>query len=148
MTRIAGKPAYCASCFGTPDGRYVDFEAAYDGPVIPGTPEPVPVDDLILCEGCLQEAFDLLDPQGLKETIAKLSAAVEDAESTIKERDRAIQGFRNSTNALVDTSVRRNPGKPHFEGLPPEMRKEFVSQQYKRKGSSPAGKRKKEETPA
>lgn len=71
------KPGFCSSCFNSsPELRYVDFDAAWDGPVIidpeRGTakiwPGGVPSsnDDLYLCESCVQRATEIL---GLKATL-------------------------------------------------------------------------------
>lgn len=141
MTKLAeSRPPFCASCFQHPDGRSVDFEAAYDGPVIPGTPEPVPVDDLILCEECLAEAFALLDPQNMRETIAELTQLLLDAQAEIKAKDKAIRGFNFTTSELIEHPVAKVPGKPKLEGVPPEVRKQITKALYARRGTTPAPK--------
>lgn len=143
MTKIAApQPPYCASCFQKPEGRCVDFEAAYDGPVVPGTPEPIPVDDLVLCESCLEEAFALLDPKGLRETIEELSQLLVDSQAEVDAKDKAIQGFRASTNELIDHPVASFPGKPKLEGVPPEVRKTITQNRFKRNGTTSASKKK------
>jgi hypothetical protein len=145
MTKIAKPlPPYCAACFQKPEGRCVDFEAAYDGPVIPGTPEPIPVDDLILCENCVSEAFSLLDPQNMKETITELTQIVADLKKDIAAKDKAIRGFNFTTSELIEHPVARVKGKPKLEGVPPEVRKQITKGLYERRGttSSPKGKAK------
>jgi hypothetical protein len=144
MSKLADtRPPFCASCFQFPgEKRCVDFEAAYDGPVIPGTPEPVPVDDLVLCEDCLAEAFDLLDPQGLKETISELTQLLLDAQSEIQAKDKAIRGFQFTTSELIEHPVAKFPGKPRLEGVPEEIRKQITKNLYARRGTSPAPKKK------
>src|ERR1044072_10051488 len=112
MTKLADPtPACCAACFNAVDERYVNFEAAYDGPVIPGTPVPVPVDDLFICESCLNAAFDLLDPQGLKQTISALEEEVRTSHQELDAKDKIIQGLRSTTNELVEHPVKTFPGK-------------------------------------
>lgn len=141
MSKLADSPpAYCASCFNAPgpDHRFVDFEAAYDGPVIPGTPVPVPVDDLVICEGCLQEAFTILDPQGLKETIASLEETVKALIDDVDAKDKIILGFRSTTNELIDHPVRGFPGKRKLEGVSPEVRELITKARYARAGTSTA----------
>jgi len=118
----------------------VDFEAAYDGPVIPGTPEPVPVDDLILCEDCLSEAFALLDPQNLRATINELTEIVTGLQAEIKAKDKAIRGFNFTTSELIEHPVAKVPGKPRLEGVPPEVRKQITKALYARRGTTPAPK--------
>jgi hypothetical protein len=137
MTKVAEvRPSHCACCYGQPEGRYVDFEAAYDGPVIPGTPEPVPIDDLILCESCLAEAFVLLDPDGLRITIGELEQVVADLLSDNEAKDRAIQGFRSTTNELIDHPVASFPGKPKLEGITDELRERITKARYERSSRS------------
>lgn len=61
--RIAERnPAYCSSCYGQyVDKKHIDFEAAWDGPVVnPKEAIKVAIDDLVLCEGCVREAAKLL----------------------------------------------------------------------------------------
>lgn len=141
MTKLAGKPPFCASCFQQDDVRYVDFEAAYDGPVIPGSPANIPVDDLVLCENCLKTAFNLLDPQGKNETIAELVQMVEQLQGEVAAKDKAIQGSRATINELVDHPVASFPGKPRLEGLEPEVRARITKARYDRNGTSPASKK-------
>lgn len=134
MTRIASpRPAYCASCFNAVEERYVDFEAAYDGPVIPGTPEPIPVDDLVICEPCLLEAFNILDPQSKNQTIEELTAIIAAQQAQLDAKDKAILGFRASTNELIDNPVAPLPGRPKLEGLPDDVRELINTRRYGKK---------------
>lgn len=136
MTKLSSKPAYCASCFQQESVRYVDFEAAYDGPVVPGTPVPIPVDDLVLCENCLGEAFALLDPQNLRETIEELKNLLMDAYNSIDAKDKAIQGSKATITELIDFPVAKFPGKPKLEALPEEVREEITRARFRRRGTS------------
>jgi hypothetical protein len=141
MTKIADpQPPYCASCFQKPEGRVVDFEAAYDGPVIPGSPEAIPIDDLVICESCLAEAFDLIDPQNLRETITELVQMLEDSEREIVAKDKAIRGSHFTITELIDHPIAKFPGKPKLEALSPEDREKVTKGLYARRGTSPAPK--------
>lgn len=132
MTKLADPtPAYCASCFNKPEGRCVDFEAAYDGPVIPGAVNH-PVDDLIICEDCLVEALQILDPQNLKETIKSLEQILKDQQSELDAKDRMIQGFRSTTNELVEHPVKVFRGKPTLEGVSDEVKTLITQARYGR----------------
>lgn len=131
MTKIASKPAYCASCYQQDPVRYVDFEAAYDGPVIPGAPH-VTVDDLIICENCLGSAFALLDPKGKDQTIAELEQVVKDLTAEVQAKDKAIQGFQSTTNELIDHPIKKFPGKPKLEGVSEEVRRLITQGRYER----------------
>lgn len=117
----------------------MDFEAAYDGPVIPGSPN-VPVDDLILCEDCLAEAFAILDPANLKETIGELTQIVLDQQKELDAKDKVIQGLRSTTTELIEHPVKSFTGKPKLEGVPPEVREKITRARYERRGTSPAPK--------
>lgn len=142
MTRLADtRPPYCAACFQRPaDLRCVDFEAAYDGPVVPGQPEPVPVDDLVICERCLSEAFAILDPQGLKETIAELEKAVLAQAEEIRAKDKAVKGAKFTISELERFAVQPIEGKPALIGVSEEVRKVLTRGLYERRGTSAAAK--------
>ena len=149
MTRLADrKPTYCASCFQQENVRHVDFEAAYDGPVLDGESHKVAIDDLILCENCLSEAFTLLDPQGLKETISELTTLLKEAQAELDAKDRAIRGFQASTNELIDHPIAKFPGKPKLEGVPDEVREEITRNRFKRRGTTPDPTQKKKKATA
>lgn len=52
-------PVYCSSCFNqNPKAVHVDFEVAWDGPVINTDGLRVPIDDLYVCESCLESAYN------------------------------------------------------------------------------------------
>ena len=137
MTRLADrKPPACACCYQQKDCRYVDFEAAYDGAVIPGTPEPVPVDDLIICEGCLEEAFSILDPQGLRQTIEELTALLREANTALDAKDRAIKGAESTITELVEHPVAKLTGRPSLRAVSEEVREEITRNRLKRRGST------------
>lgn len=144
MTKIADtRPPYCSSCFAHPgDLRCVDFEAVYDGPVVPGTPEPVPVDDLILCERCLAEANAILDPQGLKETIHELEQVIRDQADEIRAKDKAVKAAKFTISELEPFAVGKIPGKPALIGVSDEVRKIITQKLYERGPTSPKSDRK------
>lgn len=71
-------PSHCSACFQQfPGVRHVDFEVAYDGPVIPGSP-PVAIDDLIVCEPCLTSAGRVLGLVRDDEVVARAEQAEAD----------------------------------------------------------------------
>lgn len=80
MRLAESTPILCSSCYGQyPDRRHVDFEAAWDGPVV-GSEFKMSVDDLILCEDCVRQAaklIGLVEPEG---TEAKYRAAKQELE--------------------------------------------------------------------
>lgn len=142
MTKLAdSRPPFCASCFQQPQGRYVDFEAAYDGPVI-GTDFPQPVDDLVICEGCLAEAFSILDPQGLTQTIAELEQVVRDQAQEILDKDKAVKGAEFTISELVKYSnvIGKIPGRPKLIGVQDDVRKIITQRMFERRGTTSAPK--------
>ena len=126
MTKLADfPPAACAVCFQAgSEKRYVDFKAAYDGPVLTledGRKQPI--DDLVICEGCLMEAFALLDPQELKQEIEMLLGVVQAQDKEIEARDRIIKRLEGTTAELVEHPIRPTKGSAHYLGIPPDVKK-------------------------
>jgi hypothetical protein len=90
-------PAACASCFGQyPDRTHIDFEAAYDGPVINSDDNiKMPVDDLIVCDECLQQAARLL-PNEQGERIKELERELEGQRERLVGKDVYIRQLEES----------------------------------------------------
>lgn len=101
MTRIAGTPpAACAACYGQyPEMLHVDFEAAYDGPVIEGS-QRVYIDDLVLCEGCVREAARLVGMVEETKRIAALEREAAEQRARADDAERRLTNFRRATAAL------------------------------------------------
>jgi len=77
---VSERTEHCAACYGQyTDRRYVDFEAAYDGPVLDGAIK-VAIDDLVICEHCLQAAAKMIG-------LVKAPDLVKALEETTKERN-------------------------------------------------------------
>jgi len=98
--KLTNTPAYCSGCYGAnPEQAHVDFEAAWDGPTIQdrNTAEGIDaivIDDLILCEGCLRAAGELIGLQDPDKTLEALKLS--NAE--------VIQLRKDYAQALVYTS--------------------------------------------
>lgn len=91
MAKIAeSAPPACAVCHGQyPDRRHVDFEVAYDGPVLDGAAR-VMIDDLIMCEDCLRigaRLVGLIDAPGLRGKLDGRQQEIERLEAALLERD-------------------------------------------------------------
>lgn len=86
MPRLVSSAPRCAACHDQKlRDRHVDFEVAYDGPVIPGA-QPHPIDDLVICEPCLIRAARLIglsDPHELRERLAAVETQRDDAEQAL-----------------------------------------------------------------
>jgi hypothetical protein len=51
-------PVYCSCCFQQQPGQvHIDFQVAWDGPVINEDGLRVPIDDLYLCRNCIETAY-------------------------------------------------------------------------------------------
>jgi hypothetical protein len=103
-------PPACAVCYQQHVNRtHVDFEVAYDGPVIPGA-VPRPIDDLIVCEKCLADAAKLI---GLTRE-DMLRAQVDELTA---QRDTAVQlaaGHQAYSNQLEAALALRPEGAIEF----------------------------------
>lgn len=105
-------PVKCSGCFSTKrDQPHVDFESAWDGPLIdPERPRSGHIDWLVLCQDCLARAHALLPEQrdrhaALKAENAQLRAQVEEAE--------------NYASKVEDALSYRPPTRPRKPGPKP-----------------------------
>jgi hypothetical protein len=108
----AGKAFHCANCFGQYlDRRYVEFPAAFDGPVVnqiavvsaPGV-EPVAIDDLVLCEECVKVAAGMLGlerPSDLTQRVLELEAEVEKHRQAREDSEVALHDMHVAHRSLV-----------------------------------------------
>lgn len=125
-------PPFCSSCFQqNSELTYIDFEAAYDGPVIPGSPV-ISVDDLNLCERCLNAAFALLDPQGTNQENERLLDALELAEAEIAKKDQLIVRMERTLSEIIDHPVETSHGVQHYAGVRDEVRQYLNTRRRKR----------------
>lgn len=54
-------PAYCTGCYGQyPEKTYVEFDGAFDGPVVNTDGLKQVVENVVLCEDCLRSAAKLI----------------------------------------------------------------------------------------
>ena len=78
-------PPHCSGCFAQkPAESHVDFESAWDGPVLQahgGGQSAVAIDDLILCETCLRSAGALLPDVETDDEVAALRERLADLEA-------------------------------------------------------------------
>jgi predicted Rdx family selenoprotein len=141
VTKLASVPPFCASCFQAgSDKRYVDFDAAYDGPVLElpdGRKQTI--DDLVICETCLAEAFRLLpqDDSAKDRRIAELEELVENMQADINSKDGTIQRFGITVDELIKHPIKRQAGYAEPAGVPDEVR-EFIKGRRKIRMKAPA----------
>lgn len=130
--RLAGsdKPVRCSVCLQPPcafepQPEYVNFEAAYDGPVVSDPnnlvegPPNVYIEKIVICDDCIRQAANLLGYEkvaGLQEHVASMEAYVDQLEADAKNKDRTISDLSHTVGSLIDSPVKRPPGRPQFKG--------------------------------
>ena len=122
------KPPFCAACFQHSTDTHVDFEASYDGPVIEKDGIKTPVDDLILCESCVRSAANLLgmlDPEMLLKLIQDAEGEIRELRNEVEKKDKVISDLTYTNGALAEFPVKRRQGRPHFKGVPQEVKDEL-----------------------
>ena len=127
------RPAYCACCYQAPtvDQRnvYVDYEAAYDGPVIPGAADPVVIDDMILCEDCVKAAASLVGYEpgaDLRGENTEKDKRIAELEIELRAKDKAIVHLNDTIDGVIDFPIKRPGGKSRITG--PDSRNEELAQ--------------------
>lgn len=110
-------PSYCAACFGQkPEVPHIDFEAAYDGPVIEvGNGIKVTIDDLIICEQCLAVAVKLLGydkEEELRAENKELGEALEKMDESNRTQGALILDLEASIKKLASDEIKRPAGRP------------------------------------
>lgn len=85
--RLADDKSICSCCFQQrPDLAHVDFDAAWDGPVIDqANGMKQTIDDLVLCEQCLRSGAELLDDPR-DDRMAELRRRVVDLEELLSKQ--------------------------------------------------------------
>jgi hypothetical protein len=116
----------CANCYTQdPDRRYVDFGAAYEGPVLPASVNVagaigVSVDDLVLSEGCLAEAAELVglqdttEGQRENERLERQCREAEDQLAAVLAHGEQLRACLRSARTLaeVGAETRRRSSRP------------------------------------
>jgi hypothetical protein len=110
-------PAYCSACFGArPGEKHIDFEAAYDGPVINSDAGiKVAIDDLVICEKCLIAAASLIGLTNADELRAEneeLGQSVEELSEQVSKRDNIIRDMESTQRNLMDEKIQKKIGRP------------------------------------
>lgn len=133
MARLADPPpVVCSVCHQPPmaEGhrlRYVDFEVAFDGPVVTrygervdsGQTVPYAVEWLIICEKCLKAGAHLI---GLEESLDQaeqrvaLEERIRELELEVRTKDRAISDLNHTVTTVIDHPVKRPARAPKIVG--------------------------------
>lgn len=133
MTRLCPDndlPTICSSCrqspareSGRPKLAYIDFQAQYDGPVVPNphnpSETPVYVENIVMCENCVRAAGRMLgmeDAEAMDEYRAQAEAHMDQQDAEIKAKDRAISNLSHTVGTILDHPVKRPAGRPQLTG--------------------------------
>lgn len=119
MSRVAEGSIikYCSVCYGQyPERVHIDFEAAYDGPVIDeANGMKHPIDDLVVCDECLIGAAMLLgwvNAEDLKDENLELGFLIRDKDKIIEEQAKVISNLEHTVDTMLDTPMKRGTGRP------------------------------------
>lgn len=109
-------PPFCAACHcQNGELRHVDFEAYYDGPVMEGVSYKQPIDDLIICENCLQAAATLVgmvNNKQMRRENFELGRANDEKEKHINLLEKFVSDLEHSLGLALVGKVRRGQGRP------------------------------------
>jgi hypothetical protein len=115
-----------------PKIRYVDFDAAYDGPVVDSGEENVPgvyMEKIVVCELCVKNSAELLGLENVEEVQDQAESwrgYAQHIEEEIAEKDKAIGHLAYTVGVLLDTPVKRPKGRPQLRG--PESHEDEIKQ--------------------
>lgn len=132
-------PVVCSACLQSPAAhspkiQYIDFNAAYDGPVVqdperPATELGVYIEKIVICENCVREAarhLGMEDAESTKQESAAWRDYAEQLEEDAKAKDRAVSNLSHTVGALLDSPVKRPAGRPVLTG--PESHEEEIKE--------------------
>lgn len=104
-------PTHCSSCFDQKVGeRHVDFEVAFDGPVVENARDgmdPVAIDELVVCEKCLADAVALLPVERDQEEVDEIEAL----RARVAELEQANGDLGEYNDKLLDAIQAREAGE-------------------------------------
>ncbi|NBT35695.1 MAG: hypothetical protein EBT03_09190 [Betaproteobacteria bacterium] len=100
----------CAACYSSSAERYVDFDAAFDGPVLDNGMQ---IDDLILCENCVRAAAQVLELNTHKEAVETALREAEEARKKSEEWQAYAKRLENvrDLRPVEDLPVVKKTGK-------------------------------------
>jgi hypothetical protein len=122
--RPAELPVYCSACFNQdPSRKHIDFDASNDRGWYGENPATqVVMDDLILCENCINEASRLLGWMPVSEVQDKLSSLERRLDDERKRADKATEYSDRMEQALQHRPESLKVSRPR--GRPPKRREE------------------------
>lgn len=117
--KIADSITYCSSCHGQYlDRKHVDFESYFDGPVIDAESGiKVSIDDLIICDQCLQNAgklVGLFPADELKKENEELGTTVEEKNAQIEVQHELISDLEKTLAKFTDEKIQRPDRRPRM----------------------------------
>lgn len=125
--RIAQKTPPACACCGQPHmvsgGQWVDFEAAWDGPVLDtgegNSRVAVSIDDLVVCEKCVRQAGELIGLENapdLRGQISEQRKEIEELRKEVRAKDRTISNMNATVETAIKFPIHRPSGKPKITG--------------------------------
>jgi len=149
-------PVVCSVCLQSPAAhnpkiQYINFESAYDGPVVKDPQRPadepgVYIEKIVICEICVREGarhLGLSDAEAAAEKTEAWKAYADSLEEEMVAKDRAISNLSHTVGVMLDHPVKRPLGRPHLAG--PESHEEQIKKM--RSDEAKKAKAKKKATP-
>lgn len=123
-------PVACAACGGQyPRRRHVDFEVAYDGPTFstnpddPANPLRVAIDDLVICEDCMEAAANVLGfvkDAALRDENKELGQLLEEREAEIARLNKHVRDLTFTVDYVAKHPPKTEGGRPAVRIPTPE----------------------------
>ncbi len=121
MKRYTGQPRHCAACYGQNTDKGVDFEVAYDGPVVNQIAvvtaegiDAIAIDDLVICDDCLKPAaklIGLVSAPDLVDELAEARQALARVEVKLADSNRGLADMHAAHRSLIQRAA-RSPRQP------------------------------------
>lgn len=122
-----------------PRPEYVNFESAYDGPVIddPNSTIKTYIDKIVVCEDCVRQAAGLLGMDHIERYKGEIEAqksTIEELGTEITRKDKAIADLTYTVGTIMDHPVKRTSGRPTLRG--PESHEDEMKEYRKRRANA------------
>jgi hypothetical protein len=130
-------PVVCSVCLQPPMAfnprpEFVNFESAFDGPVIDdpnAADNKVYIDKIVICEDCVKQGARLLGLDNIERyesENAALNEHITELEDALVKKDKAISDLTHTVGTLIDHPVKRPAGRPQLRG--PETHEDEIKE--------------------
>ena len=122
-----------------PQPEYVNFESAYDGPVIddPNSTVKTYIDKIVVCEDCVRQGASLLGMDHVERYSSELEAQkgyIAELEKEITSKDKVISDLTYTVGTIMDHPVKRTSGRPTLRA--PETHEQEMKEYRKRRANA------------